>query len=261
MPEFNRYAMMMEALTELKPEIEAARRPQAVPSLPALSDVLTEFGPMPAEALFLGIASDGLPVLLNLHDPVPGPILVNGDAGTGKTAMLQNVASAAAKMHQPEELQFGVLTNHPDEWSGLESIPNNVGVFPLYHKSAEDFVLSLASWAHGNKTSQQSVLLFLDDLEAATNWDFDAKQNLRWLLLRGPARRVWPFVTLNPNRMENITPWLDAFHTRIFGSIQSAALIRELEAETAELDSLNIGTQFALREGDHWLRFWIPNFD
>src|ERR1044071_73897 len=112
MPEFNRYAMMMEALTELKPEIEAARRPQPMPSLPALSDVLTEFGPMPAEALFLGIASDGLPVLLNLHDPVPGPILVNGDAGTGKTAMLQNVDSAAANMHTPEELQFGVLTNH-----------------------------------------------------------------------------------------------------------------------------------------------------
>ena len=101
-------------------------------------------------------------------------------------------------MHQPEELQFGVLTNHPDEWSSLEGIPNNVGVFPLYHQSAEDFILSLASWAHGNKSSQQSVLLLLDDLEAATNLDFDAKQNLRWLFLRGPARRVWPIITLNP---------------------------------------------------------------
>ena len=52
-------------------------------------------------------------------------------------------------MHQPEELQFGVLTNHPDEWSGVEDIPNNVGIFPLYNQSSEDFILSLASWAHG----------------------------------------------------------------------------------------------------------------
>jgi hypothetical protein len=261
MPEFNRYTLMMEALAELKPEIDAARQSQPLPTLPSLTEVLTEFGPMPNEALFLGVASDGLPVLLNLHDPIPGPILINGDAGIGKTALLQTIAFAAGKMHQPEELQFGVLTNHPEEWSGLESIPNNVGIFPIYHKSSEDFLLSLASWAHGNRSSQQSVLLFLDDLEAATNLDFDAKQNLRWLFLRGPARRVWPFVTVNPNRAQSISAWLDAFHTRIFGPIQSTALLRELNAEQAELDSLNIGTQFALREGDHWLRFWIPSFD
>jgi len=261
MTEINRYALMLEALAELKPEIDLTRRSQPVPGLPLLSDVLTEFGPMPEEALFLGVASDGLPMLLNLHDPVPGPILISGDAGTGKTGLLQIIASAAGKMHQPEGLQFGALTNHPDEWSGLEGIPNNVGVFPLYHKSAEDFILSLASWAHGNKSSQQSVLLFLDDLEAATNLDFDAKQNLRWLFLRGPARRVWPIITLNPNRMESITPWLEAFHTRIFAPIQNTGHVRDLGAETAGLDSLNVGTQFALREGDHWLRFWIPGFN
>ena len=263
MTENNRYALMLEALAELKPEIDAARHSQSqpVPALPPLNEVLTEFGPMPQEALFLGVASDGLPVLLNLHDPVPGPILIGGDAGTGKTALLQMIALAAVRMHQPQDLQFGVLTNHPDEWSGFESISNNVGVFPLYHRSAEDFILSLASWAHGNKTSKQSVLLLLDDLEAATNLDFDAKQNLRWLLLRGPARRVWPITTINPNCTENISPLLDAVHTRIFGTIQNPTLARNLNAENAALESLNIGTQFALREGDHWLRFWIPSFD
>lgn len=261
MPEFNRFAMMMEALAELQPEIDAARRTQPMPAVPHLSEVLAEFGPMPSEALFLGVASDGLPVMLNLHDPVPGPILIGGDAGTGKTAFLQNIASAAGKMHRPEELQFGVLTRHPEEWSRLESSTNNVGIFPVYHRSAEDFILSLASWAHGNKSSQQSLLLLLDDLEAVTNLEFDAKQDLRWLLLRGPARRVWPFVTFNPNRVENSTPWLDAFHTRIYGNIQDASLARNLNVESAELESLNIGTQFAMREGDHWLRFWKPSFD
>src|SRR5215207_7611935 len=107
MTEINRYALMLEALAELKPEIDLTRRSQPVPGLPLLSDVLTEFGPMPEEALFLGVASDGLPMLLNLHDPVPGPILISGDAGTGKTGLLQIIASAAGKMHQPEGLQFG----------------------------------------------------------------------------------------------------------------------------------------------------------
>ncbi|HZM24028.1 MAG TPA: NACHT domain-containing protein [Anaerolineales bacterium] len=261
MTEFNRYAMMMEALTELKPEIEAARQIKRAPALPPMSEVLNEFGPMPPEALFLGIASDGLPVMLNLYDPVPGPILIAGDSGTGKTALLQSIAVAAGRTHQPEELQFGALTSHSDEWSALEDIPNNVGVFSLLDRSAEDFIHSLASWAHGNKTSRQSVLLLLDDLEIASNLDFDARQNLRWLLLRGPARRVWPIITLNPNRMENILPWLDAFHTRVFGSIQDSQHIQKLDAEKTELESLNPGTQFSLRERDYWIRFWIPSID
>ncbi len=263
MTEMNRYALMLEALAELKPEIDSARRSQSqpVPALPSLSEVLAEFHPMPSEAMFMGVASDGFPVLLNLHDPMPGPILISGDAGSGKTRLLQIIASAVGQMHRSEDVQFGVLTSHPDEWNGLEEIPNNVGVFPLYHQSAEDFILSLASWAHGNKTSQQTVILLLDDLEAATNMDFDAKQNLRWLFLRGPARRVWPITTVNTNCVENISPWLDAFRTRIFGSIQNSNNARSLNAENAALEALNIGTQFAMREGDHWLKFWIPCFD
>jgi hypothetical protein len=258
MDDNNRYELMMDVLAELKPEIDSARRLTPKPAPPSLSNIIAEYGLMPPEALFLGVALDGLPVLLNLFDPIPGPILIAGDAGTGKTALLHTIASAAGLMHQPEQLQFGALTSHPEEWSAVEDIPNNVGIFPLYHRSAEDFVLSLASWAHGNKSSKQALLLFIDDLEAALKMDFDACQNLRWLLLRGPARRVWPIITLNPNRMDLAQAWLEAFHTRIFGSIQNMHLARYLDADNARLDSLEPGTQFALREGEQWLRFWIP---
>lgn len=267
MTEINRYALMMEALNEVKPELDSARQTQPVsvptptPALPGLGEVLAGYSPMPPEALFLGVASDDLPVLLNLHDPVPGPILIAADPGVGKTKLLQTIALAAGAMHQPDDLQFGVLTNHPDEWSGMEAIPNNVGVFQLYSQPAEDFILSLASWAHDNKTSQQSVLLLLDDLEAASNLDFDARQNLRWLLLRGPSRRVWPIITLNPKRMENILPWLEAFHTRVFGTIQDPGHVKQLDAVSARLGSLHSGSHFTLREGESWLRFWIPSID
>jgi len=261
MDEFNRYTLMLEALAELKPEIEAANvepKPQVTSALPTLEEVLNEFGPMPEEAMFLGVASDGLPVLLNLHDPVPGPILIAGDAGTGKTNLLQTIAVAIAMMHQPEEVQFGALTGHPEEWNGLEEAPNNVGIFSIHDRAAEDFILSLASWAHGNKSSKQIVLLLIDDLETISKLDYDTQQNLRWLLLRGPARRVWPIITINPNRMGNSFDWLEAFHTRIYGSIQNVHLARQMDAHNADLDSLNIGTQFVLREGKHWLRFWTP---
>ncbi|HEY5731265.1 MAG TPA: AAA family ATPase [Anaerolineales bacterium] len=259
--DLNRYELMMEAYTELKPEMETSRQAKPVLAQPTLNHVLADFGPMPDEALFLGVAYDELPVLLNLHDPIPGPLLIIGDPGTGKTALLHTIACAAGKMHQPEKLQFGALTNHPDEWTGFEEAPNNIGIFPIHHRSSEDFILSLASWAHGNKSSKQSVLLLLDDLEAITNMDMDAVQNLRWLLLRGPARKVWPIITLSTQHIGSMEPWLEAFRTRILGSIQDTGITTKLDAGQANLDKLATGSDFALREGNRWLRFWIPSFD
>lgn len=261
MKEINRFSLMMEAYAELKPEIEQARQAKLISSQPTLSQVLADFGPMPDEALFLGVASDELPVLLNLRDPVPGPILIIGDPGTGKTCLLQNIAQAAGQMHQPEKLQFGALTNHPDEWNGLEDIPNNVGIFPINHRSSRDFILSLASWAHGNKTGKQSVLLLLDDLEAMNNVEDDCIHDLRWLLLRGPARRVWPIITLSTQFLGKMEPWLDAFHTRIMGKINNLSDTRLIGAGQADLGSLESGREFTLREGSHWLRFWTPALD
>jgi len=144
---------------------------------------------MPHEALFLGVASDRLPVLLYLHDPVPGPILILADPGSGKSAFLQLIAAAVGKMRQPGNVQFAVITNHPDEWNSLGNISNCVGVFKIGSQGAADLILSLASWAHANKTIQQSVLLMIDGLDSIMGRNVDMLQNLRWLFLRGRSFR------------------------------------------------------------------------
>ncbi|MFZ5821909.1 MAG: hypothetical protein ACOYYJ_18620 [Chloroflexota bacterium] len=263
-PTNRQFSLALEALAELQPEIAAQRallapgpQPVPAPSAPALEQALDEIGPMPREALFLGIAADGLPVLLNLHDPAPGPLLLATDPGAGKTAFLQTVARGAALMHPPEEAQFGVLTAHPDEWQGFAELPQCAGVFPVYHNAGVDFLYSLSGWAHANKGGRQSVLLLLDDLENMERVDFDVRQTLRWLLLRGPARRVWPVVTVNAERGRQVQAWMEAFRTRIYGRIRQ--LPPELEEGNLSLfQSLKPGLQFAMREGDGWLKFWIP---
>jgi hypothetical protein len=89
--------------------------------------------------------------------------------------------------------------------------------------------------------------------------DVQARQTLRWLLLRGPSRRVWPVLSLNAQRANHVEAWLDAFRTRIFGLIRDDRLASQLAGLPAtSLKDLQAGLQFALREGDGWLKFWIP---
>jgi hypothetical protein len=253
------FSLALNTLVELKQD-SAAPLSKPVPAAPTLSRVLAEIGSLPREALFLGVASDGLPVLLNLHDPIPGPLLVAGDAGAGKTAFLQMLAQGIQQTHRSENVQYGVITDHPEEWNDIEATAHRVGVFPVTQNTAQDFLHSLASWAHANNKANQSILLLIDDLEAIAKLDFDVLQSFRWLLLRGPARRVWPIITLNAERYGQVLSWIPMFRTRIFGRIAKDHIANALGSDPASaLNRLEAGIQFSLRENGKWLKFWLPS--
>ena len=76
MDKTNRFSLMIDALTELAEEEQvhhASRTPAS--GLPTLRAVIADTSPLPHTALFLGLAEDGLPVLLDLYDPIPVPFL------------------------------------------------------------------------------------------------------------------------------------------------------------------------------------------
>lgn len=257
------FSMSLDALARLKmggTSMEPGHS-QPVPAAPPLDRVLAEIGPLPRQALFLGIASDGLPVLLNLQDPTPGPLLVVGEEESGKTAFLQSVARSLALTHPESDLQYGVITSYTDEWEEVSKTGHQVGVFDVDRTGAQDLVLSLASWAHSNRNTTQSVLILIDDLEAMAKMDMDTLHNFRWLLLRGPARRVWPVITLNARRYGQVLGWIEIFRARVFGRVADPQVSQALSCDPSSgLDKLEAGMQFALRENGRWLRFWLPSF-
>ena len=264
MPTNRQFSIALQALTELKAN-PSDKTPVGIP--PALRDVLAEIGPIPPEALFLGIASDHLPVLLNLYDPHPGPMLVAGDSGAGKTAFLQTIAQSVIQTHSAQDVQFGVITNYPDEWETIEATPHRLGIFSVGAPSTQEFMKSLAAWAHSNKNTHQCVLLLVDDLESVASLDPETVQHFRWLLLRGPARRVWPIVTLNAPRYGQVISWLQNFRTRLFGRVANPGVAEALGGDNASaLAQLEMRIQFCMREkdprsnaADNWLRFWLPS--
>jgi hypothetical protein len=254
------YPLAIEALVELAPEIRAIES-KALTIPPSLFSVLEELGSVPPGALFLGMADDGLPVLLNLFDSVPGSILVLGDDKAGKTSLLKNIAAVTLQMFDPRDLQFGVVTSSSEEWVGLRQSEHCAGVIPIYEDGAMDFILSLNAWAHANKT-RQSVILLLDGLDKVVSWNANAVDDLRWLLMRGPSRRVWPIVSLNSRLIDQTKDLIPYFRTFIYGSIKDKRLSKAItKSENEELDELAAGIQFTMKEGNNWLRFWIPRLE
>ena len=250
-------ALNFETLAEFLPRA----RPADEERLPALDTVLQDLRPLPRAALFLGVAEDRLPVLLNLGDPVPGPVLVAGDSGSGKTRLLQMMAQAVSQTHDPDILRYTVITEQPGEWEALAQSPHCEAVLSFHEPLTTNYIASLVDWAHSNKHDQQYVLLLIDGLEGL-DADPSLHQSLRWLLLRGPARRVWPVVTLKATRASAVDQWLPAFRTRLCGHI---AADRDLTPLTGTADGsfehLSPGSQFAMREGRSWLPFRVPRTD
>jgi hypothetical protein len=215
--------------------------------------------PLLGGSLQLGLAENGLPLLLDLYDPAPGPLLVAGDESSGKTAFLQSLAQSSG-FQDPGEVQFGVLTPFPEEWSALEALPNCLGIWPAFHSAARHFLSQLVSWADVLPRTRQVILVLVDGLDLLTTSSFQGQHDLRWLLTYGPRQHVWPMVTVNPGRLPRLDTWLDYFPTRVLGRVKrpqtAKLLLRDPQINLAELAP---GELYGLSRPECWLKFQLPS--
>jgi len=216
----------------------------------------------------IGLASDGLPVLLDLYDPAPCPLLIVGDGRSGKTALLQLLARTTDLLQESDDIQFGVVTNFPEEWEGrkrrlpFSTSPANIGIWPAHHSSAEQFLHDAVTWANDSRQEREVRVLLLDDLASLVSTSNETQEDLRWLLVRGPERHVWTVATLNTVRAIRLRSWLGLFPTHIFGFIHQPALADVLTGDPqAGLSVLVPGLQFSLKQDANWLQFWLPSFE
>ena len=225
---------------------------------PTLEAVLAKLTPLPKDGLFLGVASDGLPVLLNLSDPRPGAMLLLGDSQSGKTDFLQGVARAASMIHPAGDLRYAVVTSRLEEWENWDSLPHCLGVWEADDASLKDLLFDLAERVQLSGT-HETLLLLVDGFQSLANLDSETQENLRWLLANGASGRVWTLATLNADQASDLPLWVRAFGTRIYGRIADPALAERLTSMPgANLRTLLGGAQFCIREKSHWLRFWLP---
>lgn len=255
----DQFLLGFQAYQEFKADLHKGKSALPIPAqISSIKTLAGQVATLPGGSILLGLAEDGLPLLLNLYDPAPGSLLVAGDGCCGKTAFLQFLAQAS-NFQNPGEIQFGVLTPFPEEWTALEVLPSCLGIWPVYHPAACSFLSRLVSWAQVLPDINQAVLILFDGLDLLTPGSFQIRHDLRWLLKYGPERHIWPVVTVNPGRLARLETWLDYFQTRILGQLKRQQTARLLvDDQGIDLAGLQSGSQFCLSRPEGWLKFWLP---
>lgn len=222
---------------------------------PDLETVVRQCGPIPRGAALLGVALDGLPVLLNLRDPAPGPLLVVGDRGSGKRRLLQVMARSADLVQPAGEVTYVVLTDRPAEWEALAHSPNCEGILPFHHPLTSRYISSLAATVRQGSKQPGFLMVIIDGLETLSG-DSETRYDMRWFLENGPRHSVWPVVSLTTSRAPALADWIKLFDTVLCG--RSSTPLPSVEAKQPPFSGAARRAEFALLTGNQWLPFWVP---
>lgn len=255
------FEQLTTALRALREVEEEQGVKTTVPDLPIFTEAkpyLDQLGDLPSASLLFGAADDGLPILLDLHEPRTGPILILGDAESGKTGLLQAVLKNAIHRGDRSNVQFAVLTQNPDDWSRFES-DALIEVVPMHPREARDLFFHASAWMDDpDRDPESALVLLIDGLDVVSRLDVQTRESFTWLLQNGLRGGVWILVTLNATLALDLPDYLSFFHTRIYGKIEnSSTSVNLTPIPGAALHTLLPGAQFALRERSHWLRFWL----
>lgn len=208
--------------------------------VPTLSRVLNFVGLLPKEGVFMGVATDQLPVLLNAHSIEPCNIVVWDKLVKQGLRILKVIAEYIFSHRKNSEMiEFVVLTRYPEDWGelnkygmGISGKTSCIGIIPFYSEIADQVVHGLATWInerHG--ASKSPVIVLIDGLNNIQDMQEDFKLDLRYILLEGHKKNVYTVATASKKDFAKVQYWLEGFHLEIYGCTVEHLFEYECEKE------------------------------
>lgn len=91
-----------------------------------LLNLLPEVMPLPLTAAVLGLCDDGAPLLARLTAPEAAHILISGDLGAGKSALLHTLAASLLLTHMPSLLRVVCIAPRAPTFAPFAAAPHLV---------------------------------------------------------------------------------------------------------------------------------------
>lgn len=220
-----------------------------------LSRFIKDTGSLPAYALVMGIAQDGLPVLMNVKDSMTPNVVVWDRMAKQGLKILKVIAEYIFLHHKsvgyPKDkvIEFVVLTRYPEDWGelneygvGMTGKTSCIGIIPFCSKLAGQVMYGLAGWcSEPHRASKNPVIVLVDELENLRNCDDDFKRDFRCVQMLGRKKNVYVVGTASKTNFHQVQDWLDGFQAEIYGS--------------------DVSDTFEMTEGDINILFYAPKTD
>lgn len=184
-----------------------------------------KIGTLPREAIFLGVAEDGLPVLFNTADKSSPNIMVWDKTPKQGLRLLKVIADYLLHSHQGNRVEFLVLTRFPEDWGelnkygmGYNGDTSCIGIIPFYSDLASRFIGHLCSWIENQNIAKNPIIILIDGIENVNHSSDKFQECFTKILFTGRMRSIYVVGTSKMKYYEEIKFWLRGFQHDIQGS-------------------------------------------
>lgn len=242
--------------------IPYTRRNPAAIQLPSLEGVLDGLERLPAYSLLLGLCEDGLPLVLDLTDPLPGPFLIAGDDQAANSSLLYSILTAAYLSNTEAEVNLHLISPDADELYELHKQPSFRIGFRPERPEVEIVLEELVNLVHQRLDSgelQPIQILAIDQLDRLLNrLSPQGLTNFHWLLGHSSQAGLWLFAAIQSIGVKkshfNI---LEHFPSRMVGQMKFPRLARFFSGVgRGELDDMLDEGQYFVQAGSETFILW-----
>lgn len=260
--------MGLNILDRLRGEVEDRVKTQTVTSDGSLysrvQEYLRAFPRFPAYSVLMGVCEDGMPLMLDLENPAPGPILLIGKNIATMNAFIQASIYSIAELNTPNQVRYVQAIPNAGSWHHGHPMEYHMGTFDWASDEVESAIMELTGIAEGRRMGRNrgpAIYLALDSLGYASTMNHIAQVNLRWLLRYGAQYRVWVVASYDANKDLHMDTWLPFFKTALIGNLERTEdILGRLCLPTTTFTPLDEPETCQVHYGNRWQKITLPYY-